>query len=158
MELTNERVRLEHDLLGGGVYSVTEAARLTRVREPRIRRWLRGYAYRTSDDVRKSPPVWCHELPTVEGAMALGFRDLIEVRLVDAFRNAGVGWKALRIAAERAAELFGDTHPFSSRRFRTDGRKIFAEVGRETGEVQLLDLVRSRYAFKRVLDPYLKDL
>ena len=136
-------------LLGVGIYTVPEAARITKVRPARIRRWLRGY--------ERSPRVWAPELPEVEGVLALGFRDLIEVRFVDAFRNHGVSWKTLRLAAERAAEILKDTHPFSTRRFKTDGRKIFAELVSETGEELLLDLVKSQYGFRQVLGPYLYE-
>ena len=144
-------------LLGVGIYTVPEAARITKVEPARIRRWLRGYEFKLQDQVRTSRPVWPHQLPEVEGSLALSFRDLIEVRFVDAFRSYGVSWKALRLAAERAAEILQDTHPFSTQRFKTDGRKIFAELVSETGEELLLDLVKSQYEFKQVIGPYLYE-
>jgi uncharacterized protein (DUF433 family) len=136
-------------LFGVGIYTVPEAARITGVRPARIRRWLKGY--------ESSPRVWAPELPEVEGSLALGFRDLIEVRFVDAFRNYGVSWKTLRLAAERASEILQDSHPFSTRRFKTDGRKIFAELVSETGEELLLDLVKSQYGFRQVIGPHLYE-
>jgi uncharacterized protein (DUF433 family) len=119
-------------LLGVGIYTVPEAARIARVRPARIRRWLKGHDY-------------------------LDFRDLIEVRFVDAFRSHGVSWKTLRLAAERASEILQDPHPFSTRRFKTDGRKIFAELVSETGEELLLDLVKSQYGFRQIIGPYLYE-
>lgn len=138
-----------------GIYSVPEAARLTGVTQQRIRRWIRGYTFSYRSEVRQSPPVWERQLPSVNGTLALGFLDLMEVRFVNAFRAHGVSWKTLRLAAERARELFDATHPFCTKRFTTDGRSIFAEIREETGEAALVDVVRSQYAFRQVLAPYL---
>jgi len=45
-------------LLGLGVYSVPEAARLTGVSSRRIRRWLQGYSYSSGGAARASRPLW----------------------------------------------------------------------------------------------------
>jgi uncharacterized protein (DUF433 family) len=137
-------------LLGVGIYTVPEAARLTQVAPSRIRRWLSGGR-------DGSAAIWRHDLPRIDGSLALSFRDLIEVRFVDAFRRHGVSWPVLRRAAERAAEILKDSHPFSTKRFKTDGRRIFAEIVSETGEELLLDLVKSQYGFRQVLGPYLYE-
>lgn len=142
-------------LTGVGIYTVPDAARLTGVTESRIRRWIRGYTYSYRSHLHQSPPVWKRQLPSVGGSLALGFLDLMEVRFVNAFRDHGVSWKTLRLAAERARRLFDATHPFSTKRFTTDGRSIFAELRAETGEASLVDVVRSQYAFRQVLAPYL---
>jgi uncharacterized protein (DUF433 family) len=49
----------------------------------------------------------------------------------------------------------GIEHPFSSRKFSTDGRTILAQFVTETGDEVLLDLVRSQYEFKRIISSYL---
>ncbi|HUU85616.1 MAG TPA: DUF433 domain-containing protein [Phycisphaerae bacterium] len=141
--------------LGVGIYGVAEAARLTDVRAQRIRRWLEGYTFSCAGKLHASPPVWRRQLPDVDGTLALGFLDLIEVRFVDAFRRHGVTWRTIRRAAERARVLFDNEHPFCTESFQTDGRSIFAEVIDETGETSLIDVVKSQYAFKRMLQPYL---
>jgi uncharacterized protein (DUF433 family)/DNA-binding transcriptional MerR regulator len=125
-------------VLGLGVYSVAEAARLTGISAGRIRRWLRGQRR----DAAVEP-------------LVLSFRDLLEVRFVDAFRKHGVSWKAIRVAAERAEEIVQDAHPFSTKRFKTDGSSIFADIVQKTGEESLLDLVKSQYELKSVVDPFL---
>src|SRR5688572_17347374 len=106
-------------LLGVGVYTVPEAARLTGVSAPRIRRWLTGYTFTSRAAHRSSAPVWERQIVSSGGELVLSFRDLLEVRFVDAFRRHGVGWKMIRLAAERAAEIIEDSHPFSTRRFKT---------------------------------------
>jgi len=84
-----------------------------------------------------------------------GFLDLMEARFVDAFRAASVPWRVIRLCAEQAREITGSDHPFSSRRFRTDGRAMFAEVVSQAGEKQLLDLAKNQLAFARVVGPSL---
>ncbi len=144
--------------LGVGIYTVPEAARLSRVSPGRIRRWLLGYTYVYDGRERASAPVWERQLPTIHEKLALGFLDLLEVRFVDAFRTRGVTWKTIRTAAERARILFETTHPFATRRFKTDGRSIFAQVVDERGERALLDIVKTQYAFHGLLRPFLYGL
>src|SRR3990172_10224197 len=48
---------------------------------------------------------------------------------------------------------------FSTRRFKTDGRSIFAQLVNEaTGEPALIDIVKTQYAFHKVLEPFLHGL
>ena len=61
----------------------------------------------------------------------------------------------IRLGAERAREICSADHPFSSQRFRSDGRMIFAETIDGAGEPKLLDLVKSQFAFARVIGPSL---
>jgi uncharacterized protein (DUF433 family) len=142
-------------LLGIGLYTVAEAARLICISQGRLRRWLRGYTYRGGEAPVPSAPVWPRQLPNIDGAFGLGFLDLMEARFVDAFRAASVPWRVIRLCAERARDVTGRDHPFSSRRFRTDGRTIFAEVVDRAGEQQLLDLGKNQLAFARVIGPSL---
>lgn len=142
-------------LLGVGVYTVPEAARLTGVSAPRIRRWLTGYTFTSRAAPRSSAPVWQRQIVSSSGELILSFRDLLEVRFVDAFRRHGVSWKVIRLAAERAAEIIEDSHPFSTKRFKTDGRSIFADIVQGTGEESLLDLAKSQYEFKTIVEPFL---
>lgn len=143
------------NLIGIGLYTAREAQRLTGVPSRSIQRWLAGYHYRQGQASREMPPVWNGEIPQMDEQLALGFRDLMEVRFVHAFRKHQIGWPTIRIAARRACELFEVDHPFSTRKFKTDGRRIFAEAVDEAGETRLLDLVRNQYAFHQVVSPSL---
>lgn len=142
-------------LLGVGVYTVPEAARLTGIPAPTIRRWLAGYTYTRNGVAHRSGPLWEGQIAAVDDSTALGFRDLIEVRFVQFFRSKGVGWKAIKLAAECASEIVQDSHPFSTKRFKTDGRSIFAEIVQATGEESLLDLSKRQYEFKSFVEPFL---
>lgn len=145
----------DFSLIGRGVYSLKEAHRLIGVPTRRIRRWTAGYRYRHRGIIHYSPPVVGGNLTGQLGIPALDFADLLEVRFLNAFREYGVSWKAIRIASERARDLLGLDHPFSSRRFSTDGRTILAEFVSDTGDEVLLDLVRSQYEFRRIVGRYL---
>ena len=143
------------EMLGHGIYTVPEAARLTRVSARRIKNWLKGYQYLVKEGDRDASPVWKPDIPEVDGSLALSFRDLMEVQFVEAFLSSGVKWKTLRKAAEAAAEIIHDTHPFSTKRFKTDGRSIFLEIAATTGEPSLLELAQRQYGIYEVVDPFL---
>jgi len=145
----------DSNLIGIGLYTVPEAARLTGIAQGRLRRWLRGYTYAAGEGQAVSQPVWRRQLPEIDGTLGLGFLDLMEARFVDAFRKAAVPWRVIRLGAERARELCRTDHPFSSQRFRTDGRTIFAEIVDQAREPALLDLVKNQFAFARIIGPSL---
>ena len=142
-------------LIGRGVYSLREAQRITGVPARRIRRWATGYRFTYKGQIKFSPPVVAGELQDEIGMAALDFADLIEVRFLNAFREHGVSWRAIRVASQRARELLGLKHPFSSRRFSTDGRTILAQFVNETGDDVLLDLVKNQYELEQIIDRYL---
>lgn len=144
------------ELLGIGVYTIPEAAMLSKVSTRTIRRWVGGYSYQRSGGLpHLSPPIWRQQIPPRDGEIALSFRDLLEVRFVSFFRKAGVSWKKIRVAAECAEEMVRDSHPFSTKRFKTDGKSIYAEIAERTGEDSLIDLATRQYELKAVTDPFL---
>lgn len=144
-------------LIGRGLYSLPEAERLTGVPRGRIRRWTAGYSYRYRGERIYSPPVVAAGIESLAGAPAIDFADLLEVRFLDAFRRHGVSMPAIRLAAERAKELLGRHHPFSTKIFKTDGRTILAEIVPGVGDKVLLDLVKNQYAFEKIVAPYLYE-
>jgi len=144
--------------LNTGIYSVPEAARLSGVSTWRIRRWMRGYRFRTKTGQHHSKALWHGQLEPLDGSLALGFLDLIEVRFVDAFIDAGVSWSTLRKAHEQGVALFGDPHPFCTNRFVTDGREIFLELQRQTGEASMMEILTSQHVFAGIIRPFLKEL
>lgn len=144
--------------IGVGSYTAPEAARLLRTSPRNINRWLRGYVYRRAGEERQMPPLWRSQLSMVEDHLEIGFRDLIELRFVKAFTDAGVGLLAIRNCLEYARECVDDDRPFSTRRFQTDGRTIFLESIERSGETKLLDLKKRQYAFRQIIDRTFKDL
>ena len=141
--------------IGYGVYSLAEAARLTGISRGRISRWTRGYTYRDRQgDPHYLPPVI--GLPDATDDRVLRFVDLIEVRFLEAFRRRGVSWKTLRSAAYQAARLMKHSHPFSTHRFRTDGRAILGTLDVGPDRV-FLDILSDQVKFESVLAPFLYE-
>lgn len=140
--------------VGRGVYTLTEASLLTGVNRHRISRWCRGYTFEYRGTRLTMPPIIGRE-PEPGEPPILTFADLIEIRFLDAFRQKGVSTKALRIASQRAKELLGRHHPFSTQIFKSDGRTVLAEVTKETGDKALLDIMSDQFVFETVLAPYL---
>lgn len=136
--------RLEHgeeEVLGRGVYGAAEAVRLLNFRRDdapstpavsrqTVARWLRGYDYRVGGDWHHSDPLWRPDYANDDDVLELSFRDLIELRFVKAFRDAGLSLPTIRTCFARAVEEVRDERPFSTRRFRTDGKAIFLEITR----------------------------
>lgn len=144
--------------LGIGYYSAIEAARLLDTPVRNVRRWLGGYSYRQGHEVFHVEPLWTPQLPRYDSAIELGFRDLIELRFVKEFIKAGLGLKTIRHCLNYARECVNDEHPFSTRRFQTDGRTIFLESATDAGDAVLLDLKDKQYTIKAVIDRTFKDL
>lgn len=102
--------------------------------------------------------MWRAQLPQLEGGVALGFLDLMEIRFVDAFIEAGLSLRKIRRAAKLATELVGSDHPFSTRKFRTDGKRIFAEVEHESrGDKALYDIELNQLGIYDVILPSLLE-
>jgi uncharacterized protein (DUF433 family) len=146
------------DAIGVGSYTAPEAARLLKTTPLNVNRWLRGYTYRRKGAERHMPPLWTTQHADIEEHLELGFRDLIELRFVKAFTDAGVGLLAIRNCLQYARECAKDDRPFSTRRFQTDGRTIFLESIERAGEPKLLDLKKKQYVFRQVIERTFKDL
>lgn len=146
------------DALGVGSYTAPEAARLLKTSALNLNRWLRGYTYRFSGEERRMPPLWTSQHAAIEDHLEIGFRDLIELRFVKAFTDAGLGLLAIRNCLEYARKVVEDDRPFSTRRFRTDGRTIFLESLEKADETKLLDLKKRQYVFRQVIERTFKDL
>jgi len=146
------------DWVGVGVYTVPEAAKLIGANTLRVRRWLEGYRFPTSEGVGESPPMLRSQLPVLGGRQAIGFLDLVELLFIKAFRDHGVSLPTIRRAARKAASRWGTDHPFCLKRFATDGRTIFATIEDEVGDEGLLELTKSQLAFSGILRPFLTQL
>lgn len=146
------------NLLNAGLYTVPEAARLTRVSVGKIRRWLKGYDFRSGERVRHSDAVWQGELTPIDNKLALSFRDLLELRFVDAFIHAAVSWRTMRRAHAKAQAKLKSSHPFCSNRIFTDGRSILLRQAEEDSDQALINLANDQAEFARIVAPFQKEL
>ncbi len=143
---------------GMGTYTPVEAARLTGVPAHNLRRWLFGYSYQHHGPRTTQEPLWEPEYGLAQEEPVLGFRDLIEARMVGMLRNLGIGLPTIRTCLRTAAQVAQDAHPFSSAGFRTDGKGLFLErIGAE-GQRDVLDLRTRQHAFEKIVERSFLDL
>ncbi|WP_370165909.1 hypothetical protein [Bradyrhizobium diazoefficiens] len=158
----------EPDALSRGAYSASEGLRLLNfsrgsvpvrhVSRSTVARWLRGYDFGTEESGGHSEPLWRPDYANDDDLIELSFRDLIELRFVKAFRDIGLALPTIRECYQRAVEEVHDERPFSTQKFRTDGKTIFLEITEGIQEAKLVDLRRRQNVFRTIVEPSLKDL
>lgn len=152
-------------LIGRGVFPLPEAARLAQLDVRTARRWAEGYRYRHRGQMRESPGIMPLSLGRARLEQDLTFPEMLTLRLVRGFRNAGLGLLTIKRVAAFAARDYDESMPFVSKRFRTDGRKIFLElqtapqVGIEhaipSREKRLIEVLTGQENFANVVEPSL---
>lgn len=143
---------------GIGAYTPTEAAHMVGTSASNVRRWLFGYSYHHHGPKREQRPLWKPQYGLDQEDPVLGFRDLIEARMVASLRKLKIGLPTIRACLETAAEIANDSHPFSSAHFRTDGRRLFLERLGEKGARDVIDLKTRQHAFPKVIEASFLDL
>ena len=145
------------DLIGTGIYPLQQAARLVGVEPRAVRRWLQGYARKYKGQKVRSEPLWRTQLAGQDlPDEVIGFRDLLELRMVAAFVRHGVDLKVIRATVDAAAENFGADYPLTSQKFLTDGKRIFLDaIEQATGEPRLIDVLRKQFVFSDIIKPSL---
>src|SRR3546814_14410972 len=113
---------------GIGAYTPTEAAKLLHMQAVTLRRWLCGYDYDREDGVHQQPPLWRAQYDADQDGLLLGFRDLVEARIVHALRKSRIGLPTIRLCIYRAREMLGEDQPFSTKDLHSDGKRIFLEI------------------------------
>lgn len=142
---------LDLQILGSGVYSPREAARLAGVEPRDVLRWTRGTA--------QSAPLWNAYFFPLEGSTEISFLDVVELRVVAALRRAGVSLQAIRFAIDFAKRAFNIDRPLSSQRFCTDGQEILMDALEEDGQLTSLSRKRAgQKVFKKIVEQSLLDL
>lgn len=141
---------------GTGFYSLAEASRLVRVPARSIARWLYGYNYTTADKGHEKQQHFCAPLWETEYASesfpdkVIGFRDLLELRIVREFVGHGLPIVVVRRCLETAREVYGD-YPMTTHKFCTDGKTVFMRVMRDGAEKELLDLRKRQLVFSDII-------
>lgn len=104
-----------------GFYSRREAARLLHATPKEISNWIRDYLKTRPDGSEKV--VGAAVETSVRDYGALTFAELIELRYVKRFRQAGISLQKIRQAAERG-RLSGTAFPFTGKRWATLFKKL----------------------------------
>lgn len=147
------------NLLTVGLYAPAEVSHLLGIPLSTVHRWIEGYSFPLARHFRaKKPPVFVPALPRIEGRLTLTFLDLVQLRVVRAFREAGVPLQRIRSAGEIAGDLFGTSHPLAHLRFKTEGRGVWSDAT-TTGEREIMNLSDAgQRAFPEVVAESLKEI
>lgn len=138
-------------------YEAAEAARILGISSQKIRRWLCGYKYTSHGTQKYQQPLWHPEIQNSDD-LYISFRDLIEIRFVDAFVKAGLSKNSVRLLLANARSLIDSDYPLSTTQFRTDGRTIFLETLSESDEYNAVDVKNGQHVFQSVVRPSFRDL
>jgi uncharacterized protein (DUF433 family) len=141
--------------IGIGIYSVPDVARLTRLSQHQVRNWLGGYTYRSGGRQKRQHPVLNRQFSKLDDQAALGFLDLIEMRVIGALLEKNFSLQAVRVVHERAQEVFHSEHPFAAARLRVEeeAKEIFSAI-----DEQLIDVKHKQFAIESFVGPFLDDL
>ena len=149
-------------LLGLGLFPFPEAARLAQLDVRTARRWAEGYSIGRNGQKHFSRGVAPPGLEPARDHRDLTFAEMLTLRLVKAFKGAGLGLPTIRRVAEHAAADFGVDTPFVSRRYRTDGRKVLIEIRNEpicggepeiaSRERRLIDALSGQHQFAEFVE------
>jgi uncharacterized protein (DUF433 family) len=138
-------------LIETGIFSVSEAAKLVGATERKVRGWVVGYG-------KGEGPLIDNELGWVDGRLAFSFVNLMEIRFIAFFENAGVKLPHIRAILSEAKSLLDHPHPFAtSIVFRTDGRRILAKIAKKNGIDDLYDLKSRNFEMETVVFESLKS-
>jgi uncharacterized protein (DUF433 family) len=134
-----------------GIFTVSEAADLVGATERRVRGWITGYP-------NGAAPIIDNELGWMDGRLAFSFTNLMEIRFLAFFVSAGVRVRHIRAIMSEAKALLGHPHPFATETvFKTDGKKIVAEIGRRNGVKKIFDLKSKNFEMREIVLESLKD-
>ena len=61
------------NLIGIGLYTAAEAARLLRAPVQSVRRWMAGYGYSSGGGPRWIEPLWTPQIPRLDASSNLAF-------------------------------------------------------------------------------------
>ncbi|MDI4235562.1 hypothetical protein OZ411_22400 [Bradyrhizobium sp. Arg237L] len=139
------------DLLEIGIYSIPDAAELVGAPQASVRVWVEGHT-------GKQEPVIINQLGRVGDRTAVSFANLMELRFIARFAKAGVNLREIRRIMSEARETLSHPHPFATKTvFRTDGRKIVAEIARRNGLMLVYDLRSKNYEIPSVVMKSLRE-
>ncbi|WP_187431020.1 hypothetical protein ROLI_034420 [Roseobacter fucihabitans] len=142
---------LDREIIGRGVYTPRQAARLIGSSPQHVLRWTRGSG--------PNEPLWHAHYQFIDDSTEISFNDLIELRVVEAMRRAGISLQSIRYAIEIAQDKFDIKKPLASKRFKTDGGEILMEAVEDDGEYVSLSRKRpGQKVFREIISQSLRDL
>ena len=139
-------------MMGNGVYSFSEAARLTGASCRCVRAWFSG------EQRKDRSLIHSDYMPSSAPGGQISFHDLIDTLVVGQLRRAGLSLQYLRKVHAALLAEFEVSHPFCWKKLLTDGKRVFINTADERGEEQLKELRSKQHAFPTILRPVLKRI
>ena len=140
-----------HSLIGVGVYTVPQAARLVHLPVATVEGVVA-----TRPDSNAPPrtyPIVFAELDLGFGDKIITFHGLMELWVAAQLRAAGIPWPTIRLAAFEAARILKTPHPLSAGRLRTERQRIFMELRQAKHHPKtVIDLLTRQQEFEDVID------
>ncbi len=141
-------------LLGHGVYTIPEAARLTGLRIGRVREWFRGRS--APSDRRK--PIFHGDYEVIGGDTAISFHDLIDVFVVGQLRNHGVSLQIVHKVFGRLQKDLDSSHPFCHQQLLTDGKTVLTHGLDAEGQEEIIEVLSGQRVFADLIRPFLQKI
>jgi uncharacterized protein (DUF433 family) len=138
------------DLLEIGIYTIPDAAELVGAPQTSVRVWVEGHT-------GKQSPIIENQLGRVGDKTAISFANLMELRFIARFVEAGVRLQDIRSIMTEVREALNHRHPFATQTvFKTDGKKIVAQIALRNG-VRIVDLKTRNYEMPTVVMKSLRE-
>jgi hypothetical protein len=118
----------------------------------KVRAWVSGWPR------SGTAPLVHNDLGWVDDRLAFSFANLMELRFIAVFTRGGVKIREIRTVMEEAQREMQMRHPFATNLvFKTDGRRIIAEIAPKKGVTHLYDLRSKNFEIGGIVYDTLKD-
>jgi len=124
-------------LLGEGIYTLPDAARLLSLPHGKLRNWVSGYLRVMEGEEIQHRPAGAFEARGEGREKTFNFWTLVEISLVAKLRSAGLSMPKIRKARKELAERFKTRYPFALEGILTDRREILKSLGDGTTLLEL---------------------
>jgi len=149
------------EIFGQGLYTISEASRLSRVPISTVRSWINGYKV----DHRRHKGFIQADIHKLTHTRPISFLALIELCLLGRFKeheNIRISTQKVREVAWRLQKEFNQPHPFAWEGLKTDGRDFFLEsfqyTKRDKYLMQLTGRQRENLVFVEIIEPFFKQV
>lgn len=122
---------MTQSLIGAGVYPISEVHRLTSISKSRVTRFVKKY--------KGAGGLWGGKAEKLGAMYYLTFKDMMELRVINALLDKGIGWRVICRMAEYGRGRFGTDYPLSHQRFPKEGRRIYAHALESLGAMAAAD-------------------
>jgi uncharacterized protein (DUF433 family) len=143
------------NVLGRGVYSLTEAARLAQLRPSRVRGWFRPLKAE-----RAEASVFQSDYPSVGEDRAISFLDLIEVYIAGRLREATppVSLQHIRRVHNKISLDTKERHPFCTREIFHSSGRIFTRQLKSSSPGSVIEPLTNQTYINEVIMPFLEKI